>query len=153
MRRSRSGFRRPLCPRDGPADPVGRGQVLLRHARQRERRLREFGIMGAVGMKKRRLSLMILLEGLFLSGIAGLTGGTAGNLISWYLCENSIDLSAFFPPISLAGTVFLPELRCYLAVENMLIPVVMMIILGMVVALFPAHRLLKLNPVDVLREV
>jgi ABC-type lipoprotein release transport system permease subunit len=116
-------------------------------------RLREFGIMGAVGMKKSRLSLMILLEGFFLSGIAGITGGTAGNLISWYLSENVVDLSALFPPISYAGTVFLPELRCYLAVENMLIPVVMMILLGMVVALFPAHRIMKLKPVDVLREV
>ena len=52
-----------------------------------------------------------------------------------------------------AGTVITPRIRCYPALDNMLIPILMITALGMIVALFPAWRLRKLRPVDVLREV
>ena len=35
----------------------------------------------------------------------------------------------------------------------MVFPMIMMVILGVVVALFPANKLRRLRPVDVLREV
>ena len=116
-------------------------------------RMREFGIMGAVGFKLRNLSFMIVLEGLLMSGIAGIFGGILGTLLSLYVHQHPIDLSMFFQPITWAGTAFQPRLRCYLEMSNMVIPVVMITILGMIVAVFPALKLYRLKPVDVLREV
>ena len=116
-------------------------------------RMREFGIMGAVGLKLRKLSLMIVLEGFMMSGIAGLIGGVAGIVMSLYVNAHPVDLSAFFDPITYGGSAFQPRLRCYLELDNMVFPVVMITVLGMIVACFPALKLRRLRPVDVLKEV
>ncbi len=116
-------------------------------------RLREFGIMGAVGMKISRLSFMIILEGFLMSGISGLVGGTIGILISVYMNTHFIDLSRFFTDITYAGTSLQPRLRCYLMLSNMIVPIIMITLLGMIIACFPSLRLRRLRPVDVLREV
>lgn len=116
-------------------------------------RMREFGIMGAIGMKPSRLSRMIILEGFLMSGISGIVGGLAGIMGSYFLKDHHIDLSRFVSQISYAETTIQPRIRSYPALDNMLMPIVMIIILGVIVALFPARKLRRLRPVDVLREV
>ncbi len=116
-------------------------------------RMREFGIMGAIGLKPRRLSRMILLEGFLMSGISGIVGGMVGIMGSFYLKEHHIDLSRFMTQITYAETTLQPRLRSYPTLGSMLIPIVMITVLGMIVATFPARRLRRLRPVDVLREV
>lgn len=116
-------------------------------------RIREFGIMCAIGLKTLRLAGMIMLEGLFMSGISGLVGGIAGLAGSWLLMVRPIDLSAFLTEITYAGTAMQPRITGYLTVSSVVIPIAMLTVLGVIVALFPAARLRKLRPVDVLREV
>jgi ABC-type lipoprotein release transport system permease subunit len=116
-------------------------------------RMREFGIMSALGFRIRKLAVMIIIEGFLLCAIAGVTGGIAGTFISLYMSNHPIDLSMFFSEISYAGTAFQPRIRCYIAPMNMIVPVIMIIVLGMIVAIFPALKLRKLRPVDVLKEV
>jgi len=116
-------------------------------------RMREFGIMAAVGMKQKRLARMIVLEGFLMSGIAGVVGGAAGILGCFYLKDHYIDLSAYISTITYAETVIQPRLRAYTALDSMLMPIVVIIVLGVLVALFPARKLKRHRPVDVLREV
>jgi len=116
-------------------------------------RMREFGVMGALGMKLYKLSFMIVIEGFIMSGLAGLFGGVIGIVTSLIINAHPIDLSGFFDPISYAGTAFQPRLRCYLELDNMIVPIVMITVLGMLVALFPAMKLRRLRPVEVLKEV
>lgn len=116
-------------------------------------RLREFGIMAAIGLRQRLLSRMVLLEGFLMSGLAGLLGGAVGIALSFYFKNHYIDLSAFMNEISYAETVLQPRLRTYPAMSNMLMPIVVITLLGVIVAMFPARKLKKYRPVDVLREV
>jgi len=116
-------------------------------------RLREFGIMGAIGLKPRRLSRMILLEGFLMSGISGIVGGMAGIMGSFYLKEHYIDLSKYITQITYAETTIQPRLRSYPTLGSMLIPIVTITVLGIIVATFPARRLRRMHPVDALREV
>jgi len=116
-------------------------------------RIREFGIMEALGLRVRRLALMIIIEGFLMSAISGIIGGIAGFLMSLYMSDHPIDLSMFFSEISFAGAAFQPRLRCYMLAENIVMPVIMVIGLGMLIALFPAWRLKRLHPVDALKEV
>jgi len=116
-------------------------------------RLREFGIMGAIGMKRRRLSFMIVLEGFLMSSIAGIAGGLVGCALTFFLKDHYIDLSGYMSEIAYAETVIQPRLRTYPALDNILMPVVIIALLGTIVALFPARRLERHRPVDVLREV
>ncbi len=116
-------------------------------------RMREFGIMGALGLRLRKLAFMIVLEGFMMSGAAGLIGGVAGILMSFYVNAHPVDLSAFFDPITYGGSAIQPRLRCYLELDNMVFPIVMITVLGVIVACFPALKLRRLRPVEVLKEV
>jgi ABC-type lipoprotein release transport system permease subunit len=116
-------------------------------------RIREFGVMGALGFRTRRLAVLIILEGVIMSGISALVGGAVGIAGSFWLATHTIDLSPFFSTVTYGSTAFVPRIRSYPVLRSMLIPIVMMIILGAVVALFPANKLRRLRPVDVLREV
>ncbi|MFC1551670.1 ABC transporter permease, partial [Candidatus Latescibacterota bacterium] len=116
-------------------------------------RMREFGIMRAIGMKPRRLSRMIVLEAVLMSGIAGIVGGIVGISGSFYLKDHYIDLSSVMTQISYAETTLQPRLRTYPMLDSMIMPIVVIVILGIIVSLFPARKLKKLKPVDVLREV
>jgi ABC-type lipoprotein release transport system permease subunit len=116
-------------------------------------RMREFGVMQAVGLKKLRISGMIILEGLFMSCMAALAGGLIGLALTAYLVENPIDLSMFYTDISWGSATFKPRLRWYWNPENFTLPISLMVAIGFIVALFPALKLRKMRPVDVLKEV
>ena len=116
-------------------------------------RMREFGIMRAIGMRPGRLSRMIVLEAVLMSGIAGIVGGIVGISGSFYLKDHYIDLSGVMTQISYAETTLQPRLRTYPMLDSMIMPIVVIIVLGIIVSLFPARKLKKLKPVDVLREV
>ena len=116
-------------------------------------RMREFGIMGAIGLKLRRLSLLILLEGFLMSTISGICGGLVGIGASYILSVHHIDLSAYMTQFSYGEGTFQPQIRSYPSLDNMLMPILMIIILGVLIALIPALKLRKLRPVEVLREV
>ncbi len=116
-------------------------------------RMREFGIMRAIGIKTRRLSLMIILESVMMSLFAGVTGGLVGIAGSYYLKDHHIDLSGVMTQITYAETTLQPRIRSYPVFDSMFMPIVVIVILGIIVSLFPVRKLKKLNPVDVLREI
>jgi ABC-type lipoprotein release transport system permease subunit len=116
-------------------------------------RMREFGIMRAIGMRPRRLSLMIVLETVMMSLFAGIAGGLFGIAGSFYLKDHHIDLSGVMTQITYAETTLQPRIRSYPLFDSMFMPIVVIVILGIIVSLFPARKLKKLNPVDVLREI
>lgn len=116
-------------------------------------RMREFAVMSAIGLRPVRLSLLILLEALFMSGIAGIIGGIVGYLAALLLERYTIDISSFMPSVSIAETTMAPRIRAVPTPDTVLIPVFLVIALGTLVALFPAWRLKRLRPVEVLREV
>ncbi len=116
-------------------------------------RMREFGIIEAIGMKSRSLSILIVFEGMIMSGLSALIGGAVGIAASFYMVDHPIDLSGFMSAISWGGGAFQPRLKTYPTFENMLTPIVLITALGIIVALFPARKLRKLSPVDVLKEV
>jgi len=116
-------------------------------------RLREFGIMAAIGMKTKRLSRMIVLEGFLMSSISGITGGIFGVIGTYILKDHPIDLSQWITPIAYAETVLKPRIRAYPNPESILMPIAVIITLGVLIAMFPARKLRRHKPVDVLREV
>ena len=60
-------------------------------------RTHEFGILLAIGMQRRILLLMVLLESFFLALVSALVGSLLGSLITGYLEERGIDLSHLCP--------------------------------------------------------
>ena len=112
-------------------------------------RVREFGMLMAVGMRKGQVFRMILLETVFLS----MLGGPLGLLLS-YVLINAVGSAG----INLAGaayedygfaTVVYPNLggEAYFNVT------IMVLVMAVVAALYPANKALKLNPVQAIRKL
>jgi len=115
-------------------------------------RMREFAILGAIGLTKVRLAALILLEGFWLGGLSALLGGLGGlglaGLFHWY----PFSLALFVSDISYAGASLQPRIFCVAGWASVLLPVGTMAALGVLVSLIPAGTLYRQRPVEALRE-
>ena len=112
-------------------------------------RVRELGLMQALGMPPRHILAQILLEALYLLSL----GLAAGNLLAWLSIQplrSGIDLSAVAEGLEMAGmsTVLYPNLR----LTDMLLATLVVILLGLAASLLPAWRAVRLDPIRALNE-
>lgn len=114
-------------------------------------RTRELGMLMAVGMNKTKVFFMIMLETLLLS----LIGGPVGLLIAFLFIESTgrqgIDLGAIgevYNEIGFSAIVH-PELpfNSYISIT------VMVLIMAILAAIYPAIKALKLNPSEAIRKI
>lgn len=109
-------------------------------------RVKEIGVLMAVGMSRRRIFVMIILETVFLS----LTGAAVGMVVSacvvFMTNRSGINLSMFAQGLESFGisSVIYPSLepRFYGTLSAMVI------IAALLSALYPAIKALRLNPVE-----
>jgi putative ABC transport system permease protein len=112
-------------------------------------RTREIGMLMAIGMNKRKVFSMIMLESVFLS----LTGGVAGMIISWVLVqttsETGINLSQYsegFEAIGYSSMIY-PEISA----GFLIIVTILIIFTGVASSVYPAMKALKFNPSEAIR--
>jgi len=112
----------------------------------------EFGILLSIGMKRRWLLAMVLLESFFLSLIAALIGSGLGALAARYLEVHGIDFSASMPDgYDWAGMVFEPVMKGYLEPGQIVEACLLMFVVTMIASLIPSWRTVRLRPAEVLR--
>ncbi len=113
-------------------------------------RVREIGMLMAIGMSKFKVFVMIMLETVFLS----FTGGLLGLVISWILVQISfktgIDLSSVAEGLNSWGysSFIRPEL------DNVyyLMVALLVIVTAMFASILPARKALKLIPSEAIRQ-
>ena len=112
-------------------------------------RIQELGILMAVGMKKGKVFIMILLETIMLSITGGLCGMIAGAITITALTHTGIDLSAFASSLESFGasTVLYP----FLPAGMYAILVVMIIVAASVASTMPAWKAIHLKPSEAIR--
>jgi ABC-type lipoprotein release transport system permease subunit len=116
-------------------------------------RVREFAVMGAIGIKRWRLWRLMVLEGGLMSAMAGLVGGLVGLGASLWFHAHPIDLSGSMSAMQGSGYTMKPLLRTSPAWGNVLVPTLVMMAMGAVIAAMPAWRICRRRPVEALREV
>ncbi|MCX7984936.1 MAG: FtsX-like permease family protein [Bacteroidetes bacterium] len=112
-------------------------------------RIREFGVLMAVGMKRIRLFMMIIMESVFLL----FTGGTIGTLIGYLTIEfyskRGIDLSILEEGMAAYGmpAILYPTLPWHMYVSLFL----MMLVTAFIAAVSPAIKATRLKPAEAIR--
>ena len=115
-------------------------------------RTHEFGILLAIGMKRRWLLLMVLFESLFLSIVSAAVGTVLGLIVNNYFEEHGIDFSQSMPDgYDWAGMVFEPIMKGYLEPMDLLYACLMMIVVTMLASLIPSWQTIRLKPAEVMR--
>ncbi|TSA24017.1 MAG: ABC transporter permease [Bacteroidetes bacterium] len=112
-------------------------------------RTRELGMLTAIGMNKRRVFLMIMLESVYLSLTGALIGMALGYLLTIWTAYTGIDLSNFAQGLEKIG--YSPILYPYLDVKFFITLTVMVILIGILASIYPARKALKLNPAEAVR--
>lgn len=112
-------------------------------------RMREIGVLMAVGMSKARIFVMIMLETVMLTMI----GGPFGLLLSYgfvtYFGEAGINLGgAAYSDLGFAAIVY-----PYLDARSYLEVTMMMVVMAVIAAVYPARKALKLIPVEAIRTI
>jgi putative ABC transport system permease protein len=112
-------------------------------------RRRELGMLMAVGMNKRKLFVMILVETLMLGFVGGPIGILLGDASTRIMMGIGIDLTSKKEGLANLGvqSVIYPEI----VPEYYIIVAIMVVLTALIAALYPAFKALKLNPVQAIR--
>ena len=112
-------------------------------------RTRELGMLMAVGMSKSRVFRMIMLETIFLTVIGGIAGMVLSAALIAFFNKNGIDLSAMSKGLGAFG--FDPRIYPFIKRELYINLTIMILCTGILSAIMPARKALKLKPVEAIR--
>jgi ABC-type lipoprotein release transport system permease subunit len=114
-------------------------------------RIRELGMLMAVGMNKVRVYFMILIETIFL----GLAGAPIGLFIGWatisYYSSVGVDLSNYSEGLESFG--YSSILYPYLDTSVYITVTIGVLVTAVLAALYPAWKAIKLRPVEALHKI
>jgi putative ABC transport system permease protein len=115
-------------------------------------RTHEFGILLSIGMKRRWLLLMVMLESFFLALVSAVIGSILGALLSRYLQNHGIDFSSSMPDgYDWAGIAFEPVIWGYFEPSHIIQASLLTLIISLLASLIPSWRTIRLKPAEVLR--
>ncbi len=114
-------------------------------------RIQEFGVLMAIGMKNSRLFNLILLEALFLGSLGTVAGFVLGYLVYLPLSHTGINLGYFSEGLNAfgTGTIIYPDLT----LESIISALVIVPLVSVLGAIYPALRAIRLEPVTAIRYV
>ncbi len=116
-------------------------------------RMREFGVILALGSKPMVLRGMIMLEALVLGLLAATLGTLLGSLATWYLVSVGINLADFVPEtLEFGGVVFNPIMRASWSLGWMIQIALYVVGLTLLAALYPAIKAGRITPVEGMRH-
>ncbi len=115
-------------------------------------RVREFGVMMALGTKPGQIVGLVMQESAALALVGASIGAVLGSGATVLFAYNGIDLSHYAAGASALGittTVIHPELT----VRNLIVSNLSVVFVVLFVALYPAIRAARLRPVEAIRHI
>ena len=112
-------------------------------------RTREIGMLAAIGMNRRKIFSMIMLESVFLSIVGGITGMAVSGAVIAATAKNGINLMKYSEGMEALG--YSAHLFPTIDVQFFLTTTILIVLTGILSSVYPARKALKLNPVEAIR--
>ncbi len=112
-------------------------------------RVKELGMLMAVGMNKVRIFSMVVLETIFLSVVGGVTGIAIAVTLTALTHKTGLNLSMWAEGLNSMG--FDAIIYPVIDFQTVLVVTVLVIITGILSAIYPARKAIKLNPAEAIR--
>ena len=112
-------------------------------------RTRELGMLSAIGMNRRRIFVMIMLESIFLSIVGGFAGMAISAAVIGITGKTGINLVKYAEGMEAFG--YSANLYPTIGVDFFVMLTIMIVITGILSAIYPARKALQLSPVEALR--
>ena len=110
-------------------------------------RLREYGVLKALGTRPKDIILLVLYETNIIAFFSVIIGTLIGLLINYYFSIHGIHLSQSFT----YGGMSFSEMMTEINIRSFTIPTITIFLTASVVALFPAYKASKTDPAKTLR--
>jgi ABC-type lipoprotein release transport system permease subunit len=115
-------------------------------------RTREFGVIRALGLRRRDSAALVTLETLLLALLSGVVGIVLGLGLTWGLFRHGIDFTRFMgDQFTAAGTVidpvFIPQFRVMQVVQS----VAFTVVIGLLASLYPAWRATRIDITEAMK--
>jgi putative ABC transport system permease protein len=118
-------------------------------------RIKEIGTLAAMGLTRRGVVALFLIEGMVMGIVGGAAGALLGGGFNWKLSVDGIDLSAMIEQAGSSGTYDNIPMSAMLYTEHSLSMVVGAAIVGLVIAvlasIYPALIASRLTPAEAVR--
>jgi ABC-type lipoprotein release transport system permease subunit len=112
-------------------------------------RTREIGMLAAIGMNRRKIFSMIMLESIFLSIVGGIMGMVVSGIVIAATAKNGINLVKYSEGMEAFG--YTAHLFPTIDVQFFITTTILIVLTGILSSIYPARKALKLNPVEAIR--
>lgn len=113
-------------------------------------RTRELGMLMSIGMNRRKIFIMIMLESIFLSIVGGFTGMAVSEIVIGITHKTGINLMKYSEGMEAIG--YSANLFPEIDVQFFITTTILIVLTGIISAIYPARKALKLNPVEAIRS-
>ena len=114
-------------------------------------RIREFGVLKALGVEPRQVLSLIFVESALQTGIALAVGLALSLPTLWYLVEFGIDTGAL-GGVSVIGATFATVWRAAVSPVTFATPALTLILLVLAAVIYPALKAARISPVEAMRH-
>jgi len=112
-------------------------------------RTRELGMLMAVGMNRRKIFIMIMLESIFLSVVGGFAGMAVSEVVIAITGKTGINLMKYSEGMEAIG--YSAHLFPTIDAQFFVSTTILIVLTGIISSIYPARKALKLNPVEAIR--
>lgn len=116
-------------------------------------RTREFGVLRALGLRRRDIAGLVVVEGTLLTLVAGVVGLVVGIGGTWLFFRNGLDFSAFMADRewTAAGALIDPVMFPHFRLAHVTDSVIVVVLIGIAASLYPAWRATRIAVAEAMK--
>jgi ABC-type lipoprotein release transport system permease subunit len=115
-------------------------------------RTREFGVLMALGTRPRQVIRVVLSESFWIATISVLLGAVLGSLLTWHFAQEGLQVMKGSEAIQMEGATISTLVKTRFLWSDVFKATSLVYFMALVVGLYPASRVTKLQPAEALRR-